>query len=76
MAKLGELVKVNNSNKKPFSKEASHYLSVWVERDGKSSVILLTEGELSRAQYRATRNPEDVTKLEVPKKSWLARLFS
>jgi len=62
--KAGRLIPVVNTEKKAFSNAKSKYLAVWVEdSDGDNErCVLLTEKELARAEYRASRNPEDLTK--------------
>lgn len=63
----GRLIPVVNTERKAFSNAKKQYLAVWVEdaEGGNERCILLTEKELARAEYRASKNPEDLTK-----KSW------
>lgn len=63
----GRLIPVVNTERKAFSNSKKQYLAVWVEdsNGGNERCILLTEKELARAEYRASKNPEDLTE-----KSW------
>ncbi len=63
----GRLIPVWNTMRKAFSNSKKHYLSVWVEDHcGENErCLLFTEKEIERAEYRASRNKEDLTK-----KSW------
>lgn len=62
--KAGRLVKVTNKDRAKFSNANRSYYAVWVEdEDGDSErCLLFTEKELERAEYRASRNKEDLTK--------------
>ena len=70
--KSGRLICVKNTEVPKLSNANSHYWAVHVEDcDGVNErCILLTEKELERAEYRASRNKEDLTK-----KGFLADLF-
>jgi len=61
--KAGRLIRVWNTEKKKFSNSKDHYVSVFVEdADGKNErCLLFTENEIKNAEYRASRNPEDLT---------------
>jgi hypothetical protein len=67
--KLKELTSVKNgrlirvANKQRNGNEKHVYTAVWVEDANGSNerCILLTDNELERAEYRASRNPEDLT---------------
>lgn len=67
--KAGRLVRV--WNKKPHPAARATYVSVWVEdADGKNErCLLFTEHEIDRAERRAGRNKEDLTK-----KNWFTDL--
>lgn len=60
--KAGRLIKVWNSRPKPAAKP--WYISVWVEdANGKNErCLLFTEKEIARAEERANKNKEDLTK--------------
>jgi hypothetical protein len=60
--KAGRLIRVWNTLKK--RNEKSGYVSVWVEdADGKNErCLLFTEKEIARAELRASKNVEDLTK--------------
>ena len=60
--KMGRLIRVWNTQKRKTEKLG--YVSVWVEdADGKNErCLLFTEKEIQRAEYRASRNMEDLTK--------------
>lgn len=67
--KAGRLIKVFNKNKPKFSNANDCYIAVWVENEkGKQErCLLFTAKELERAEYRASRNKEDLTE-----KSWFS----
>lgn len=67
----GRIVAVYNTKKKAFSNAKDQYLAIWVEdADGKNErCLLFTDKEIARAEYRASKNPEDLTE-----KSWWANL--
>ena len=58
--RAGRLIRVRNIGKKPAANQ--EYYAVWVENEnGKNErCILLTDFELSRAEDRAKKNPEDL----------------
>lgn len=60
--KMGRLIRVWNTEKRKT--ENLGYVSVWVEdANGKNErCLLFTEKEIQRAEYRASRNMEDLTK--------------
>ena len=60
--KAGRLIRVWNTQKK--RNENKGYVSVWVEdADGKNErCLLFTEREIERAELRASKNIEDLTK--------------
>lgn len=68
----GRLIRVKNTKKAALTNAKDVYFAVWVEdANGKNErVLLLTEKELQRAEYRAKRNPEDL-----PKKGFLTNLL-
>jgi len=70
--KVGRLIKVWNTNIPKFSNAKKQYISVWVEDgSGKNErCLLFTEGEIKRAEHRASMNKEDL-----PKKGFLTNLF-
>jgi Tol biopolymer transport system component len=70
--KAGRLITVWNTEKKAFSNSKDHYTSVWVEdEDGENErCLLFTKKEIERAEYRALRNPEDLTE-----KGWWSNLI-
>jgi len=69
--KAGRLIPVWNTKRKAFSNSKDRYVSVWVEDpDGTNErCLLFTENEMKRAEYRALRNPEDLTE-----KGWWTNL--
>jgi len=70
--KAGRLVRVWNTERAKLSNAKPTYVSVWVEdANGKRErCLLFTEHEIERAEYRASRNPEDLTK-----KKWVTDLL-
>ena len=62
--KNGRLIQVWNDLRKKFSNALKTYWAVWVEdANGKNErCLLFTEAEIKRAEYRASRNAEDLTK--------------
>lgn len=70
--KQGRLIRVKNTKKPIFSNANDWYYSIQVEEaNGRGEKCLLfTQKEIERAAYRASRNPEDLTK-----KNWLTNLF-
>ena len=62
--KAGRLIPVWNSERPKFSNADKTYQSIWVEdSDGKNErCLLFTEAEIKRAEHRASRNKEDLTK--------------
>jgi len=68
----GRIIRVWNTMKKTFSNANKMYYAIWVEdSNGKNErCVLFTENEIKRAEYRASKNKEDLTK-----KSLLANMF-
>jgi hypothetical protein len=68
--KAGRLIRV--FNKKPAPNAKAQYVSVWVEdADGcNERCLLFTEHEIKKAEERASKNIEDLTK-----KSFFTDLF-
>lgn len=62
--KAGRLILVKNTEVPKLSNANAYYWAVHVEdSDGLNErCVLLTEKELERAEYRASRNKEDLTK--------------
>lgn len=62
--KNGRLVQVWNDDRKEFSNANKTYWAVWVEdaKGNNERCLLLTDAEIKRAEYRASRNQEDLTK--------------
>lgn len=60
--RLGRLVRVKNTKTKSFSHESDHYVSVWVKDKDVPKCLLFTQSEIDKAEYRASRNSEDLTK--------------
>jgi hypothetical protein len=61
--KNGRIIQVWNTARKKFSNAKKKYFAVWVEdANGKNErCLLFTEKEIKRAEYRASRNKEDLT---------------
>jgi hypothetical protein len=70
--KAGRLIKVWNKKRPKFSNANTIYISVWVENENSKNerCLLFTENEIKRAEYRASRNKEDLTD-----KCWFADLL-
>lgn len=70
--KSGRLIKVDNKNRPKFSNANTQYYAVWVEdQNGKNErCLLFTEGEIKAAEYRSSKNKEDLTK-----KNFIANLL-
>lgn len=66
-ARLGQLIEVKNSSKKPFpKKQADNYFAVWVSLPGgQKKCLLLTASDLAKAELRSEKNPEDLTQRSV-----------
>jgi len=62
--KNGRLIQVWNDLRKKFSNALKIYWAVWVEdANGKNErCLLFTDKEIKRAEYRASRNKEDLTR--------------
>ena len=77
--KLGELNTVVNTLQPKLNNEAETYVAVWVEdvNGFNQRCIMLTSGELLRAERRGIKNIEDQTELVKPKaKNWFQKLFN
>lgn len=63
--KNGRILRVSNKKKKFGANES--YLSLWVEdsNGGNERCLLFTDYELSKAEQRAKKNPEDLTKKNI-----------
>jgi len=61
--KMGRLVVVENTERPKFSNAKRKYIALQVEdADGSNErCLLFTEAEIASAEYRATRNNEDLT---------------
>lgn len=68
--RLGRLIRVKNTNKKGYAGEREDFIAVWVKKNNKAKCLLFTDGEIERAELRAQKNPEDLTK-----RSWISELF-
>jgi hypothetical protein len=71
-SKLGHLVTVKNRD--PLTNTAkAWYHAVWVKdaETKEKKCLLFTQREISKAEYRASRNSEDL-----PQRSFFARLFN
>ena len=62
--KNGRLIQVWNDKRPKFSNANKVYWAIWVEdANGKNErCLLFTDNEIKRAEYRASRNEEDLTK--------------
>ena len=63
-AKAGRLIRVWNTDRKKFSREARQYTALWIEdANGENERCwMLTDKEIERLEYRSQRNKEDWTK--------------
>lgn len=63
-AKAGRLIRVWNTARKKFSREARQYSALWIEdSDGKNERCwFFTDKDIERLEYRSKRNKEDWTK--------------
>jgi hypothetical protein len=68
--RLGRLVRVKNTNKKGYSGEREDFIAVWVKGKNGPKCLLFTDGEIERAETRAAKNPEDLTK-----RSWISEIL-
>jgi len=61
--KNGRLIRVKNTERPNFSNAKEEYIAVFVEdADGKNErCLLFTDKEIEEAEYRASRNEEDLT---------------
>jgi hypothetical protein len=62
--RIGRILRVKNTKTKSFSHESDSYLAVWVKNNDGSSpkCLLFTDGEIAKAEARALKNEEDLTK--------------
>lgn len=62
--RLGRLLRVKNTKTKSFTHESDSYIAIWVADwdGGNKRCILFTDREIARADERAQRNAEDLTK--------------
>lgn len=60
--RLGRLIRVKNTKTKSFSHESDSYLCVWVKDGDEYKPLLFTDSEIARAETRALKNEEDLTK--------------
>lgn len=72
----GRLIRIENTQQSVHKNEAEIYVAVYVEDANGSNTrcIMLTEGELQRAEKRAVKNDEDQPKLVT--KGFFSRLFN
>lgn len=70
--KAGRVIKVWNTERKAFSNSKDYYNAIWVEdaNGGNERCLLFTDHELERAEYRASKNTEDL-----PQKGFWTDLF-
>ena len=63
VVKNGRLIRVKNTERPNFSNAKDEYIAVFVEdADGENErCLLFTEKEIEEAEYRASRNEEDLT---------------
>lgn len=65
--RIGRVYKIQNTNQPKLSNANDWYYGIYLEQDNDEEFfIMLTEKELDRAKYRASRNREDFKK-----KGWL-----
>jgi len=62
--KNGRLIQVWNDLRKKFSNASKVYWAVWVEdaKGNNERCLLFTDNEIARAEERAEKNQEDLTK--------------
>lgn len=62
--KIGQMVKVENTERPSFSNARRFYNAVWVtDSDGSNErCLLLTDSEMKRIEHRSSQNREDWTK--------------
>ena len=70
--RLGRLLRVKNTKTKAFTHESDSYIAVWIsDWNGQNKrCILFTDAEIARAESRAQKNHEDLTK-----RSWISKLL-
>jgi len=61
--KMGRLVRVENTRKPKFSNAKRLYVAIQVEDPdgGNERCLLFTQNDIKAAEYRASRNTEDLT---------------
>ena len=61
--KNGRLIRVANTDRPAFSNANEEYIAVFVEDadGGNERCLLFTDHEIEQAEYRASRNKEDLT---------------
>ncbi len=58
--RIGRVYKIQNTQKPKLTNAKDWYYGLYIEEDNdEESFIMLTESELARAKYRASRNLED-----------------
>ena len=58
--RIGRIIKIKNTKTKSFSNENDTYEAVLVKTsEGDVKCLMFTEAELSKAEMRALKNPED-----------------
>jgi len=64
LTRLGRLLRVKNNKTKSFTHESDSYIAVWVSDwdGGNKRCILFTDREIAKAEERAEKNAEDLTK--------------
>lgn len=68
--RLGRLIRVKNTKKKGYTGEREDFIAVWVKGGSETKCLLFTDGEIERAEARAEKNKEDLTK-----RSWISNLL-
>jgi hypothetical protein len=72
-AELGQIITVWNTERKAFCNSKRHYRAILVkDESGKEKFLFFTDNAIKRAEYTASRNPEDLPSI---KKSWWTTLF-
>ena len=63
VVKNGRLIRVANTERPNFSNANEEYIAVFVEDadGGNERCLLFTDHEIEQAEYRASRNQEDLT---------------
>lgn len=73
---MGKMIHVENTNIQKYN-ELPVYVAIWVEDacTGDKQCLLFSDGEIEKATRRASKNPEDHTKLTPSKKGWFSSIF-